>query len=168
MKDSINLNEWQKPRRLQPDLDAEIRHELHEGEVTVNPTLKRPVVPPPSDPRDPTFAPNLDERAQRIIAAGLTSWDVNPCVMHLQILQTAFPEFYPSDYPRVALQTWFYSKDWRQAKKTEPTFNAEAPDELFRAVTRIQTAAVKYINQYKLSVPPDPRFDIRAELQARM
>jgi hypothetical protein len=146
-------------------LQDEIRDELHTNESRINPTLKAPFVPPP-DPRDPTFVPNLEERAQRIIAAGLM--DENPCTAHLHILQTAFPEIPSARYPWVALQTWFYSKDWRRSKKTETGFNPEQPSEIFQAVTRLQTAAVKYINQHRIPVPADPRFDIRAELQARM
>jgi hypothetical protein len=149
------------------DVQTEIQAELHTNEAKINPTLRAAFVPPP-DPRDPAFEPNLEARAERIIAAGLTRWDVNPCVMHLPILQAAFPEFTSAQYPWVALQTWFATKDWRRAKRAEPGFNSEQPSEIFQAVTRLQTAAVKFINQNRISVPPDPRFDTRAELAARV
>jgi hypothetical protein len=166
---NLNLDQWDlNPNRPLDPVQAEIDHDLHTNEAKINPTLKAPFVPkaPVVDPRDPTFVPNLEERAQRIIAAGLM--DENPCTAHLRILQTAYPEVPSVRYPWVALQTWFYSKDWRRAKKAAPGFNSEQPSEIFQAVTRLQTAAVKYINQNRIPVPADPRFDIRAELQARM
>lgn len=137
-------------------------------------------VPLPPDPRDPGFEPNLEERAQRIITAGLMAWDTNPCTEHLRILQTAFPEWSVTDYPRLTVALWFAIKDWKwlrlqQAGISETTsmmevtkFDTSTLGEIYAAVTRIQTATVKFIHLHKVAVAQDPRFNDRAELRVRM